>query len=182
MARKKRSTPEINAGSMADIAFLLLIFFLVTTTMDTDTGLRALLPPMPDPGVVPPPFNKRNVFEIRINSANQLLVEGEEIRNVEELTEKTIKFIMNNGRDETLSDNPKKAVVSLQNDRGTDYDIYVQVQDRLREAYRMVRDKASQAKYGRNYDDLTDSEQKIIREEYPQRISEAEPKDLGGAN
>lgn len=181
MARKKRSTPEINAGSMADIAFLLLIFFLVTTTMDTDTGLRALLPPMPLPDQKPPDVNKRNVFEIRINSANQLLVEGE-IRDVTQLTELTIKFITNNGKDDNLSISPKKAVVSLQNDRGTDYDIYVQVQDRLREAYRQVRDRGAQAKYGRNYDDLTDSEQKIIREEYPQRISEAEPKDLGGGS
>jgi len=180
MARKKRSTPEINAGSMADIAFLLLIFFLVTTTMDTDTGLRALLPPMPLPDQEPPPFNKRNVFEIRINSGNQLLVEGE-LRDITQLEDLTVKFITNNGKDETLSDNPQKAIVSLQNDRGTDYDIYVQVQDRLRLAYNKVRDRAAQAKYGRNYNALTESEQKIIREEYPQKISEAEPKDIGGA-
>ena len=80
-----------------------------------------------------------------------------------------------------MSDNPQKAIVSLQNDRGTDYDIYVQVQDRLRLAYNKVRDRAAQAKYGRNYNALTESEQKIIREEYPQKISEAEPKDIGGA-
>ncbi len=180
MARKKRSTPEINAGSMADIAFLLLIFFLVTTTMDTDTGLRALLPPMPEIDNPPPPFNKRNVFEIRINSGNQLLVEGE-LRDISQLEDLTVKFITNNGKDETLSDNPQKAIVSLQNDRGTDYNIYVQVQDRLRLAYNKVRDRAAQAKYGRDYKSLTDSEQKIIREEYPQKISEAEPKDIGGA-
>ncbi len=179
MARKKRSTPEINAGSMADIAFLLLIFFLVTTTMDTDTGLRALLPPMPDPNEVPPPFNKRNVFEIRINSGNQLLVEGE-LRDISQLEDLTVKFITNNGNDATLSDNPQKAIVSLQNDRGTDYDIYVQVQDRLRLAYNKVRERAAQTKYGRDYKSLTESEQKIIREEYPQKISEAEPKDIGG--
>lgn len=178
MARKKRNTPEINAGSMADIAFLLLIFFLVTTTMDTDTGLRALLPPMPE-NVEPPDVNKRNVFEIRINSGNQLLVEGE-IIDISQLTEQTVKFITNNGRDPKSSDNPRKAIVSLQNDRGTDYDIYVQVQDRLRLAYNKVRDRAAQAKYGRDYKSLTDSEQKIIREEYPQKISEAEPKDIGG--
>lgn len=179
MARKKRSTPEINAGSMADIAFLLLIFFLVTTTMDTDTGLRALLPPMPPPDQEPPDVNKRNVFEIRINSSNQLLVEGEP-RDITQLEDLTVKFITNNSKDPKSSDNPKKAVVSLQNDRGTDYDIYVQVQDRLRLAYNKVRDRAAQAKYGRDYKSLTDSEQKIIREEYPQKISEAEPKDIGG--
>lgn len=179
MARKQRPIPEINAGSMADIAFLLLIFFLVTTTMDTDMGLRAVLPPMPDPTVKPPEFNKRNVFEIRINSNNQLLVEGEYIQ-IRELKAKTIKFITNYGREANLSDDPKKAVISLKNDRGTEYDIYVQVQDKLRKAYREVRDKAAQQKYGKDFEALSEAEKEIIKKEFPQKISEAEPEDIGG--
>ncbi len=179
MAQKKRSTPEINAGSMADIAFLLLIFFLVTTTMDTDTGLRASLPPMPDPTQKPPDFNKRNVLEIRINSGNQLLVEGE-LMDISQLKDFTKKFITNNGKDRNLSDNPQIAVISLQNDRGTEYDIYVQVQDQLRIAYREIRDAESQKRYGLNYKKLNEDEQAIVKAIYPQKISEAEPKDIGG--
>lgn len=179
MASKKRATPEINAGSMADIAFLLLIFFLVTTTMDTDTGLRASLPPLPDPTQEPPDFNKRNVLEIRINSGNQLLVESE-LMEIADLKDFAIKFITNNGKDPNLSDKPDIAVISLQNDRGTEYDIYVQVQDQLRTAYREVRDAEAQTKYGLNYKKLTADEQALINVVYPQKISEAEPKDIGG--
>lgn len=178
MAQKKRATPEINAGSMADIAFLLLIFFLVTTTMDTDTGLRASLPPLPEPNQDPPDFNKRNVLEIRVNSANFLLVEGERM-DISELKDFTKKFITNNGKNPNLSDNPQIAVISLQNDRGTEYDIYVQIQDRLRSAYREVRDQFSQEKYGLNYKQLNEDEQDIINAIIPQKISEAEPKQFG---
>ena len=179
MARKKRSTPEINAGSMADIAFLLLIFFLVTTTMDTDTGLRANLPPMPLPDQPIPDIKKRNVLEIRVNSQNMMLVEGE-IMQVEELKNFTVKFLTNNGRNENLSEKPEKAVVSLKNDRGTSYDIYVQIQDQLRQAYTEVRNGASQKRFGRDYNDLNDAQKKIVSTEYPQRISEAEPEEVGG--
>lgn len=179
MAQKKRAVPEINAGSMADIAFLLLIFFLVTTTMDTDTGLKASLPPLPDEETPPPDFNKRNVLEIKINSANQMLVEGE-LMDITQLKDFTKKFITNYGANPELSDRPDIAIVSLQNDRGTEYDIYVQVQDKLRTAYREVRDEESQKKYGLNYDQLTEEEQNIIKDIIPQKISEAEPKDIGG--
>ncbi|HYG14365.1 MAG TPA: biopolymer transporter ExbD [Bacteroidia bacterium] len=179
MARKKRSTPEINAGSMADIAFLLLIFFLVTTTMDTDTGLRANLPPMPLPDQPIPDIKKRNVLEIRVNSQNLMLVEGE-IMDVAQLKDFTIRFITNYGKDLNLSENPEKAVVSLKNDRGTAYDTYVQIQDQLRQAYTEVRNSASQRQFGRDYNDLTDAQKKIISKDYPQRISEAEPEEVGG--
>lgn len=178
MAQKKRALPEINAGSMADIAFLLLIFFLVTTTMDTDTGLRTSLPPLPE-DVPPPDFKKKNVLEIRINSANQLLVEGE-LMDISELKDFTKKFITNYGKDPNLSDNPNRAVVSLKNDRGTEYDIYVQVHDNLRIAYREVRDNEAQKKYGLNYKQLNDDEQEVINAIIPQKISEAEPIDIGG--
>lgn len=178
MASKKRGTPEINAGSMADIAFLLLIFFLVTTTMDTDTGVRATLPPLPE-DVEPPDFNKRNVLEIRINSTDQLLVEGE-LMDISELKDFTKKFILNYGKDPNLSDNPDQAVVSLQNDRGTGYDIYIQVQDNLRIAYREIHDVESQKKYGLNFKQLTEEEQDVIKAIIPPKISEAEPKDIGG--
>lgn len=178
MASKKRGTPEINAGSMADIAFLLLIFFLVTTTMDTDTGVRASLPPLPEEDQILPEINKRNVLEIRVNSANQLLVEGE-LMDISELKDFTKKFITNYGRDKNLSDNPNEAIVSLQNDRGTEYDIYIQIQDNLRIAYREVQDAEAQKKYGLNYSQLNEDEKKVIKAIIPQKISEAEPKDLG---
>jgi biopolymer transport protein ExbD len=179
MARKQRAIPEINAGSMADIAFLLLIFFLVTTTMDQDSGVKALLPPMPPEDFEPPPIKKKNIFEIRINSNNQMLVEGEYI-DIKQLKDKTVKFITNFGKDENLSDNPQKAIISLKNDRGTEYDIYVQVQDQLRLAYREVRDKVAQERFQRNFDELSEAQQKLIQTDYPQKISEAEPENIGG--
>ncbi len=180
MPKKKiRVSSDINAGSMADIAFLLLIFFLVTTTMDVDTGISIKLPPIPpDDQEPPPPIKERNVFVVLVNARDQLLVEGE-WTNVNTLRTKTKKFLVNNGIDPNLSDSPDVAVVSLQNDRGTSYDMYIKVQNELKAAYNELRDDAAMNKYGKKFDKLNGEQQKEIRGIYPQKISEAEPKDVG---
>ncbi len=173
---------EINASSMADIAFLLLIFFLVTTTMDIDKGLLTKLPPMPedDTEIIDAPINARNTWPILVNARDQLLVKGE-LMSIEELKRKTKEFLSNNGRDPKLSDNPDKAVVSLKNDRGTSYDMYIQVQNEVKAAYNELREEESQKKFGKNYEDLNKDQQKKIRKLYPMKISEAEPENTGNS-
>ena len=180
MAINRRGLPEINAGSMADIAFLLLIFFLVTTTMDQDTGINRKLPPMPDSEQeTPPEINAKNIYVVLINSNNQLLVEGE-MMQISDLKAGAKQFINNNGMDPRSSDNPEKAIISLQNDRGTEYKTYIRVQNELAAAYTELRNDASLAKFGERYADLDKIKQKEIRQMYPQKISEAEPKNIGG--
>ena len=150
MARRK--APEVNAGSMADIAFLLLIFFLVTTTIETDSGLNRKLPPMED--VVDPPIIKeRNIFTVVVNKFNQLLVEEKPLE-LNELRNEAVKFLDNGGgkgeeacsyclgdRNPESSDNPEKAVISLKNDRETDYKVYIAVQNELVAAYNVLRNR-----------------------------------------
>lgn len=180
MASNRRGLPEINAGSMADIAFLLLIFFLVTTTMDQDTGINRKLPPMPDSEQeTPPEINAKNIYVVLINSNNQLLVEGE-MMQISDLKAGAKQFINNNGMDPRSSDNPEKAIISLQNDRGTEYKTYIRVQNELAAAYTELRNDASLSKFGERYADLDKTKQKEIRKLYPQKISEAEPKNIGG--
>ena len=170
-----REIPEINAGSMADIAFLLLVFFLVTTTIQTDTGLRVFLPPYVE--VPPPPEkkNKRNVFAVQINGNDALLVRGEQFPNVLDLKEKAKEFIMNNGKDPNSSDSPTKAVISLLNDNGTSFEVYVAVYDQLKGAYNELWDEEANNRYGRAYEDLSKEERKSVRAKIPLVISEAEP-------
>ncbi|MFN4233213.1 MAG: ExbD/TolR family protein [Bacteroidia bacterium] len=196
MARKKRTPPEINAGSMADIAFLLLIFFLVTTTMDVDTGLQRMLPPpLPPDMPEPPEIKQRNVFVVLVNANNQLLVEGDwlDIRN---LRKKAKEFIANpldkpDLPEKEMKEVPffgmypvSKQVISLQNDRGTSYETYIKVQNELAAAYNELRNELALSKFGKSYDDLVrlgDKEKTdAIKAIYPQRISEAEPKNIGG--
>lgn len=179
MAKKSRELPEINAGSMADIAFLLLIFFLVTTTMNTDKGLPVLLPP-PVKEKVTTVQLERNVLKILINQQDKLLVEGE-WAEIEDLTQITKDFILNNGKDANSSESPQKAIVSLKNDRRTSYDIYVKVQNEVKRAYNEIYDNYCMEQYGKKFEDCSNSVQKKIRLEiFPQRISEAEPEDVGG--
>ena len=163
----RRELPEINAGSMADIAFLLLIFFLVTTTMDTDGGLTRKLPPMPEEQLDDlPEVKQRNVFEILVNANDQLLVEGQ-LMLVSELREAAKEFIVSNpGRDDMPEFKPtdiqffgnaypvSKQIISLQNDRGTSYEMYIKVQNELVAAYNDLRDELSNSKFQSNYKDL----------------------------
>jgi len=193
MARRKRELTEINAGSMADIAFLLLIFFLVTTTMDVDSGLLRKLPPPIDPEVPPPPpIKERNVFIVLVNRNDQLLVEGE-IGDIKTLKNKTKQFISNPSNNLNLSAKKpsenidliglysiSKGVISLQNDRGTSYNMYIQVQNELAAAYRELRDDLAMQKFGRKYKELSKPQKKAIRKAIPKMISEAEPKNVGG--
>ena len=180
MSKKKaRGVPEINAGSMADIAFLLLIFFIVATTMDVDSGILTRLPPMPEDLIEDPPeIKERNVLTVLVNAQDQLLVEGD-WTDIAELKDITKIFIVNPQKLETLPEDPTKAVVSLQNDRGTSYNAYIQVQNELKAAYNEVRDETARNKFGKKFDELDDTQQKEIQKMYPVKISEAEPKDIG---
>ncbi len=189
MAKKKRENPEINASSMADIAFLLLIFFLVTTTVEVDKGILHKLPRWDDE---PPPQTeqyKRNTMEVLINSKDLLLVNGDPA-DVNDLRRRAKEFLNNRGVNPELSDSPQKAVISLQNDRGTSYGIYINVQNELKAAYRELRDDYAVKNYGKTLDELKDENTKQrgihidkikdVTSAYPMRLSEAEPKALGG--
>ncbi|HNQ67571.1 MAG TPA: biopolymer transporter ExbD [Bacteroidales bacterium] len=194
MTMAKREVGEINAGSMADIAFLLLIFFLVTTTMDVDTGIARQLPPIPEKkDITDIEINKRNVFIVLINAQDRLLVNGK-LMNVEDLREKAIEFIKSDPNNPNLPELEEvkidginkpvyvgKGVISLQNDRGTTYGRYIEVQNELVAAYNILRDEAAMEYFGKEkYDKLDEKQQEAVRKIYPQRISEAEPKNVGG--
>ena len=200
---RRKGAPEVNAGSMADIAFLLLIFFLVTTTIETDAGLDRMLPPIepPDTDVV---IKQKNSFTVSINKSGQLLVE-EELMNLEDLRDAAIAFLDNGGapagspeycnycqgkRDASSSDNPQKAIISLKNDRETAYKTYITVQNELVGAYNDLRNRESRRLYNRDFtemeseylnpetpssvrDELKEKVQRI-QELFPQKLSEAE--------
>lgn len=172
---KRRFENAINASSMADIAFLLLIFFLVTTTILQDEGIMVQLPPyeVEAPIVQLPP---ENVLSVLVNAENQLLVEGE-LLQIGALREKTRNFISNPGKLVTLPDNPKKAIVSLRNDRGTEYETYIAVYNELKAAYRELWDDLAAQRFGTSYAQLSPKLQNQIRAEIPLVISEAEPTD-----
>ena len=184
----KKKMEEINASAMADIAFLLLIFFLVTTTMNVDTGLPRMLPPMPtkEYGVESTDYQVRNVPLVRINRSDKLLVGGRPM-DVSELRDKAKEFLLNPNNDPNLPEKVKKnipllgdmmvtaGVISLQNDRSTTYSAYLKVQNELIAAYNEVRDDLSRQRFGNIYDKLTEEQQKAIQTAIPQRISEAEP-------
>jgi biopolymer transport protein ExbD len=188
----RRDAPEINAGSMADIAFLLLIFFLVTTTMDVDKGISRKLPPMLDEEQPdPPPIKEKNIFTVLVNSNDDILVNygktgaGPENRfedyvKATEIRDMAKFFIDNFGEDPASSDNPDKAVISLQNDRGTSYELFIAVQNELTAAFNELREEEAQRVHGKSFDDLSEAEQKEIKKKYPQKISEAEPVSIGG--
>ncbi|EGD33989.1 MULTISPECIES: ExbD/TolR family protein [unclassified Capnocytophaga] len=156
----RRSIPEVNAGSMADIAFLLLIFFLVTTDISSNAGITAKLPPkVPQQEQQEPPINERNLFVVLVNKQNQLLVE-DKLMNIKNLRKAAVEFLDNGGgsadeacsycqgkHDPTSSDNPNKAVISLQNDRETNYDTYIVVQNELVAAYYELRERERKRLY-----------------------------------
>ena len=191
MARK---IPEIPAASLADIAFMLLIFFLVTTTMDVDSGLERRLPPMPPEDQEEddtPPIKERNVFVVLVNAKNQLLVEGE-ITDIDELRDKAKEFMANPYNDEDLPEKKietvdffgqveiTKGVISLRNDVGTQYGTYIAVQNELVGAINELREELAKQKFGKPYEKLDSDQQGAIKDIYPSRISEAEPKKVGG--
>ena len=176
-ARNRIST-EINAGSMADIAFLLLIFFLVTTQIVEDKGVLVKLPPWSEDEPDITKLNKRNVYSVLVNASNQLLVRGEEMR-IKELKENCINFITNPQKREDFAEEPTKAIVSLKNDRGTNYETYLSVYNELIAAYNEIRDVAANRVYGRNFNELDRDRKRDIINQYPMLLSEAEPSSFG---
>ncbi len=192
----KRAAPEINAGSMADIAFLLLIFFLVTTTMNVDTGITRVLPPPVKNKNAKVDVKDRNVMKILINSHDLLLVNGKpgdinslatqvedfmaiHAGNSDKYPETKEVFIPELGKKVIMT----KGIVSLKNDRGTSYNMYIKVQDQLAKAFNEMKDQKSLQYYGVKYDELVDKKKiDIIDKLVPVRISEAEPENVGGGD
>ncbi len=196
----RRGIPEVNASSMADIAFLLLIFFLVSTTMDTDTGLFRRLPPMPekDQPEDQVEIKERNIFVVLVNKYNQLFVEND-LMDIRELRTAAKEFIENPDNKPNLPERvpteveyfglwpvTKYHVISLQSDRGTSYETYIAVQNELTAAYNELRNDLSMKKFGVKYDELSrdpeaeDPRKEAIDKIYVLKISEAEPKNIGG--
>jgi biopolymer transport protein ExbD len=181
--KKGRSVPEINASSMADIAFLLLIFFLVTTTIGADKGINMLLPPKRE-DTPPIDLHDRNLFKVILNSRDQLLVEDEPM-DVGQLREEAKRFLANNGADPTMSDNPQKAVISLKTDRGTTYSTYLTVLDELQAAYNELRAQSlniSVERYLQLDEGDTNDKQALdyAQKAFPRQLSLAEPTAVGG--
>ncbi len=182
MAKSKsrsRTSTEINASSMADIAFLLLIFFLVTTTIVEDKGITVKLPPWSEEEPDITKLKTRNVFSVLVNAQNQLLVRGEPA-NLDNLRERAKEFIANPQRRDDLAEKPTKAIISLKNDRGTEYKTYLEVYNELKAAYSELWDELSRKKFGVPYsDDMPFAYRKAIKEEIPFVLSEAEPTAFG---
>jgi biopolymer transport protein ExbD len=207
MAKKKRKVPGLNGSSLADISFILLIFFLVTTSMDTDTGLARRLPPPPDPNQQEDDVKVkgRNVFVVSVNMNNEIMYYyGDEAKRVtkfgvqpSELREIAKEFIANPDNKANMpefhpADPPlpvlgaypitKNHIISVQTDRSTKYEVYFQIQNELMAAYNELRDEFAMAKFGKHYKDLkSESEEELaVRGVYPMKISESEPKKYGG--
>ena len=204
----RRATPEVNAGSMADIAFLLLIFFLVTTTIEKDKGIARQLPPIEPPTELPPLIKQKNLFIVNVNKNDQLLVE-DDLMELKNLRKAAIDFLDNGGapagspehcnyckgkRSSSSSDNPEKAVISVQNDRLTSYKMYIAVQNELVAAYNELRDRESQRLFGWKFTEVSKAinegsykgneeaaKDKLeqVQKLFPLKLSEAEPKTKG---
>lgn len=200
MAKKKRKMPSLNTTSTADISFMLLIFFLVTTSMDTDRGLGRTLPKPPEDEEQQNEIDvkERNLLNIRVNKDNYLMI-GDDFVSLSDVKPRAKEFIANPNNDAKLPEkHPKtidlfatsklgektmmvtdKHVISVQTDRGTSYWVYFEVQNELVAAYNELRDELAMAAFGRHYEVCTKDEQEAIRKVYPQKISEAEPKKYG---
>jgi biopolymer transport protein ExbD len=195
----KRQVKEINASSMADIAFLLLIFFLVATTMNVDTGITRQLPPMLETEEIPEDLKvkKRNLLPIFVSQWDVIMVAGQPA-HISQLTDAVKRFIVNASGDETMPEKKdteiempdgttwvypvSEGVISLNSDRGTSYNVYIQVQNELTRAFNELRNDAAREKFRRDFADLTEDEQKAVTTAVPQKISEAEPRNTTGRN
>ncbi|MBQ2969553.1 MAG: biopolymer transporter ExbD [Bacteroidaceae bacterium] len=205
MARKKRKVPGLNGSSLADISFILLIFFLITTSMDTDTGLVRRLPPPPDPNQLEEDVKVkgRNVLVVQVNMNNEILYYyGDEAKRVTvtgvqpgDLRKIAKEFIANPENKANMpefhpADPPlpllgaypvtKNHIISVQTDRSTKYEVYFQIQNELMAAYNELRDEFAREKFGKYFRDLTEDERLAVTGVYPMKISEAEPKKYGG--
>jgi len=173
--KRGRESAEIDGSSLADIAFLLLIFFLVVTTIDVDTGIGLVLPPIPD-DIEPPPVRERNLMNILVNAQGMVLI-NEQPAAVASVRERLKEFIDNNGADPNLSESPDDAIVSIKTDRRTPYNVYIDMLDEVMGAYAELRHSASMDRFGVPYSSLEDNsvEQDEIQGMYPKKISIAEP-------
>lgn len=178
MATRHRPNNEINAGSMADIAFLLLIFFLVTTTISEDKGILVKLPPWTPDQPEPTEVKERNVYSVLINANNDLLVRKVPM-DIKDLNSNVKNFIINPNKDLSLSEDPTMAVISLKNDRGTQYKTYIEVYNELKSAYSELWDEMALARFGKSLYELSAAQQKQIKDDIPLVISEAEPSAFG---
>ena len=192
MAKNKKA-PEINASSQADIAFTVLIFFLVVSTMDIDTGIVRMLPPMADPNVKQEDIKvkERNLLLVFVAGSGNIMAGGKVI-SLDALKEKAKEFILNPLDDKDLPEKKptdiempdgskwpfpvSEGVISLQNTRDTSYQRYIQVQNELTRAFNEVRDEVAMAKFGKKFADLDEAERKVITKAIPMKISEAEPR------
>jgi biopolymer transport protein ExbD len=175
LKKRAREEAEIPSSSLADIAFLLLIFFLVTTTIDVDTGIGLVLPPPPEPDQEPPPIKERNLLKILVNSQGLILLDDQPVV-IQEVKDKVKEFIKNPTNDPDLSENPLKAIVSLKTDRQTPYKIYIDMLDELVGAYDELWEEAAQTRFGKTFERLNDAEVIVVKKEmYPKKLSEAEP-------
>ena len=188
-----RKTPEVRADSQADIAFLLLIFFLVATTMNSDKGLSRVLPPLPpeDVKVEDIKVKERNVLLVFVNAAGQIMA-GNESMYIRGLKDKAKEFILNPMDDENLPEKKdteidlgdgskwtypvSEGVISLQTTRDTNYEVYIMVQNELSRAFNEVREQVSMQKFGHAFADLTEDQRSAVTKAVPQKISEAEPR------
>jgi len=190
MAKK---TPGLNTGSMADISFLLLTFFLLTSAINTDQGIQRRLPPPVPPDQKAIDMHKRDVMRVLVNMYDQLLVDGEPMNDVNELKERTKVFLSNPTNDLSMSDKKieyveelgrevpiSKGVVSLQSDRGTSYKMYIAVQNQLAAAYNELREEYSRQNFGKSFENLSEREKKGVQKVIPVSVSEAEPSNYGG--
>lgn len=191
MGRQKKELPELNSSSMADISFLLLTFFLLTSSINTDKGIQRRLPPMSDPSVKPPDIHRRNTFIVLVNKDDKLLFNGE-LGDINMLKDRAKEFLANPSNKENLPEKEvkelpllgkvevSKGVISLQNDRGTSYDMYIKVQNELTSAINELRNELAVTKFGRKYVDCNNTQMEAVDKAIPIAISEAEPKNIGG--
>ena len=192
---KSKKIPEINASSQADIAFTVLIFFLVVSTMDVDTGIVRMLPPMADPNVKQEDIKvkERNLLLVFVSGSGNIMAGGKVI-SLNALKDKAKEFILNPLDDKDLPEKKvtdiempdgskwaypvSEGMISLQNTRDTSYQVYIQVQNELTRAFNEVRDEVAMSKFGKEFADLDEAERKVITKAIPMKISEAEPRKM----
>jgi len=189
MASSKKKLPEINGASLADIAFMMLAFILLVSTMDQDSGLMRRLPPIVDSNAAPPDrINERNLIQVRITRSDALFAAGRPNLDLSQLKDIIVEYITNPSNRADLPEREEedipgfgkypisKAVISLQNDRETSYDMYIKVQNELIKAVNQVRDEFASINFGKTFIELTEEQRDIVSTAIPSKISEAEPK------
>jgi len=169
--KKRRIAPAVNAGSMADIAFLLLIFFLVATQIANDKGISIILPAYYDGPVGKKP--DRDVLSILINANNELLIE-KKLSKVDEIEKRVIDFVLNIEKKKDRPLSPQKAIISIQNDKATSYEVYIDVYSKIQAAYKKMRNELSRSRFSLSFDELSYNDKKDIVKAIPMKISEAE--------